>query len=102
MPSDKTETEQRKLANLIPFEPGQSGNPAGRPRGARSKLTEAFLNALHDDFAEHGVDVVRAVRSEKPADYLRTVAALMPKQVEGSDDPDSPPIKTSLKVTFGD
>ena len=73
-----------------PWKPGESGNPNGRPRGARSKLTEAFLNALQQDFAEHGEAVVRAVRSERPADYLRTVAALMPKQVEGSED--GPPV----------
>ena len=28
------------------FKPGQSGNPAGRPKGARSRLQENFLAAL--------------------------------------------------------
>jgi len=27
------------LENLIPYQPGQSGNPAGRPKGARSRST---------------------------------------------------------------
>lgn len=34
--SDKTERKQRSLANLIPYKPGQSGNPNGRPVGTLS------------------------------------------------------------------
>ena len=30
------------------WQPGQSGNPAGKPKGARNKLGEAFIEALHD------------------------------------------------------
>ncbi|WP_458193262.1 DUF5681 domain-containing protein [Bradyrhizobium sp. UFLA05-153] len=30
-----------------PWPPGQSGNPAGRPRGSRSKLSESFLSDFH-------------------------------------------------------
>jgi hypothetical protein len=36
----------RKHRNLIPFKPGQSGNPRGRPRGARNKLGEDFLTTF--------------------------------------------------------
>jgi len=64
------------------WQPGQSGNPAGRPKGSRSKLSEAFIKALADDFSEHGVAVIQQVRSERPQDYLKIVAALQPKQVE--------------------
>src|SRR5688572_19169397 len=35
-----------------PFEAGQSGNLAGRPKGSRNKLSEAFLQALAPDFIE--------------------------------------------------
>ena len=66
------------------FKPGQSGNPAGRPVGARSKLGEEFLSALHDDFAEHGVDVIRKVREERPHEYLKIVAGLLPKELSVS------------------
>lgn len=36
----KTEKIQRRLANLKPFKPGQSGNPAGRPKGKRNFWTD--------------------------------------------------------------
>jgi hypothetical protein len=41
----KTESEQRKLANLKPFKPGQSGNPKGRPRGKRDFKTDFEIAA---------------------------------------------------------
>jgi Family of unknown function (DUF5681) len=31
-----SEGTEKKLRNLRPFKPGQSGNPKGRPRGAQS------------------------------------------------------------------
>ena len=63
------------------FKPGQSGNPAGRPKGARSRLSEDFLEALSTDFAEHGRAVIEKVRSEKPDQYLKVVAAVVPKEI---------------------
>ncbi len=71
-----------RAANLRPFRPGQSGNPAGRPKSARSKIGERFLQALHADFDDHGEGVIVRVREEEPATYLRLVAALLPKEIE--------------------
>lgn len=73
---------EKNSGNLIPWAKGQSGNPAGRPKGARSRLQENFLAALADDFAEHGVQAIQTMRAEKPSDYIKTVASLMPKQLE--------------------
>lgn len=77
------------------FEPGQSGNPAGRPLGAKSKLSNDFLEALQEDFAEHGKEAITATRTEKPDQYLKVIASLVPKDInlnvnefEGKSDDD--------------
>jgi Family of unknown function (DUF5681) len=64
------------------FQRGESGNPAGRPKGARSKLSDAFLKALADDFLEHGEGVIQKVRAERPHDYLKIIASSLPKQID--------------------
>ncbi len=79
------------------FRPGVSGNPAGRPKGARSKLGEAFLDALLIDFTEHGMDAIRRVCEDDPGTYIRIVASLLPKEVTGAD---AAPLFENVTVTF--
>lgn len=69
------------LSNLKPFQPGQSGNPAGRRKGSRNKLGEQFIEALQQDFEANGVAAIAKVRDEKPDQYLKVIASLMPKDV---------------------
>jgi len=75
------------------FKPGQSGNPKGRPKGSRSKLSEAYLKALADDFSEHGVATIESLRSERPEIYIGAIGRLMPKLMELSG-PEGGPIET--------
>jgi hypothetical protein len=60
------------------FKPGESGNPAGRRRGSRNRLNERFLDAMCEDFDQHGRAVIERVRTDSPAVYLRVVARLLP------------------------
>ncbi len=53
----------------------------GRPKGARNKLGEAFIEALHDDFNEHGAAAIVATRTDKPDQYLKVIASLLPKDI---------------------
>jgi hypothetical protein len=75
--SDKTE---KKLRNLVPFKPGQSGNPKGRPKGARNRIGTQFLEALEADFNKFGSQAIAQVREKKPEVYMRVVADLLPKE----------------------
>jgi hypothetical protein len=75
--SDKTE---KKLRNLRPFKPGQSGNPKGRPKGARNRLGTQFLEALEADFNRFGPQAIVLMRQRKPDTYIRVVAGLLPKE----------------------
>ncbi len=67
------------------FLTGNSGG--GRPKGSRNKLGEQFLEALAQDFAEHGHEAIVACRAEKPNEYVKIVAGLLPKEHQVRKDP---------------
>jgi hypothetical protein len=79
MSAETTGEKQGKSGNR--YKPGQSGNPRGRPKGSRHKLGENFISALQADFSEHGSEVIQAVRTKRPQDYLKIVASILPKEV---------------------
>lgn len=63
------------------FKQGVSGNPKGRPVGARTKLGEQFLQDMQADWQDHGKDAIARTRDEKPDAYLKVIASLLPKDV---------------------
>lgn len=72
-------------ANLIPAKPGEVRNPWGRPKGSRNKLGEAFIEAMHDDFKAHGIEAIEKVRHERPHEYLKVIASILPKELHVTD-----------------
>jgi hypothetical protein len=78
-----SDTTEKKLANLKVFKPGSewTGNAKGRPRGSRNKLGEDFIAAMHADFEAHGADTIKRVREERPADYVKVIAGILPKEL---------------------
>src|SRR5262249_331324 len=63
------------------FEPGRAAT-GGRRKGARNKISTSFLEALAADFEEHGAAAIKLVRLEKPSEYVKIVASVLPKEFE--------------------
>lgn len=53
----------------------------GRPTKFKDRLTRDFLEALSNDFAEHGLATLQRVREEEPAQYLKIAASVVPKEI---------------------
>lgn len=81
------------------FAPGNPGGP-GRPKGSRSKLSEAYLKALADDFEEYGLDTIVRLREERPDVYVGAIGKLMPKLMDIAVEGDV--TVSGIKVKFDD
>jgi hypothetical protein len=63
-------------------------NPGrAKQKGARDRLSAAFLTDFADDYDAHGKAVIETVRGQDPIAYMRIAAALLPTKVEVSEDP---------------
>ena len=60
---------------------GQSGNPAGRPVGARGRFLQQFIEDMRASWERHGATVMDRVAVEYPDRYLGIAAHLIPKEV---------------------
>ena len=67
--------------NLKPWQPGQSGNPAGRTKGSRNKLSDAFLEDLLAAWEANGKTAIESVIRDRPQDFLKVVASILPKEI---------------------
>jgi Family of unknown function (DUF5681) len=63
------------------FKPGQSGNPNGRPQGARNRFSETFMRDLAAKWAACGGDILDRVATEEPAKFFSVAASLIPRDV---------------------
>ena len=73
----------------MPFKKGESGNPNGRPKGARDKVTaetRAMFMSIMEGQISHVADELDLLREESPEKYLKALSSLlpyfMPKQTE--------------------
>ena len=64
-----------------PFQKGQGG----RVKGARNRLSMAFVEALAKEFEEHGAEAIRICRVERPTEFIKIIASIMPKEFEITD-----------------
>jgi len=84
-----TTGDDQRAAHLRPFRwpPGHSGNPRGRAKGSRHRLSEDFLSALANDFDKNGKEAIEACRITDPVAYVRLVASLLSKDANISSRP---------------
>lgn len=75
--------EKTPAKHLEPFkwQPGQSANPAGRPKGSRNKLAEAFLAHVLAEWETRGATAISDMRAKNPGDFCKMVASLCPKEL---------------------
>jgi Family of unknown function (DUF5681) len=75
--TDSTDAQQKPWQ----FKPGQSGNPAGRPKGSRNKLGEDFLADAHQQWQQHGSKALETMATSEPAKFCQMIAGLLPKEM---------------------
>ena len=66
------------------FQPGRE-KTGGRVKGSRNKLSTDLIAALCKAFEERGEEAIRIVIDERPHEFLRIVAAVLPKEFEITD-----------------
>lgn len=71
------------------WKPGESGNPKGRPRHVRERLTQEFISDLADSWKEHGKQAIETLRRDDIGSYTRLVAQLIPRDVRVEHSADS-------------
>lgn len=57
----------------------QPGNP-GKPKGVKHKMQEDFLRDIHNAWQDKGAAAIDAMIANKPGDFVKVVAGLMPKE----------------------
>jgi Family of unknown function (DUF5681) len=68
--------------NLKPWQPGQSGNPNGRPVGTRQAFSAGFLRDLAEVWAAEGKGTMLHTAKTQPATFFAVCARLIPSDVK--------------------
>jgi hypothetical protein len=66
------------------FQPGRA-KTGGRQKGTRDKLSSDFVAALSEAFEQRGAEAIRIVIDERPQEFLRVIASIVPKEIEFTD-----------------
>jgi hypothetical protein len=54
----------------------------GRKKGARSKLSESFLQDFHKTWLKHGAKALDKLAQENPGLFVKVAASILPKALE--------------------
>ena len=73
-----------KQVNGRMWQPGESGNPAGRPIGAHGRFSQRFIADLTNAWEEHGAMALARTAKEYPDRFVGICSHLIPKDVSVS------------------
>jgi len=90
---DNTGEKQVRSDIATRFQPGQSGNPAGRPKGARNVISQRFLedmltvwNEPNERGNKTGIDAIREIAKTRPGQFVAAVGNLVPREFSLDDE----------------
>ena len=81
-----------------PFPKGQSGNPSGKPRGTRARITQLAEKLLEEDRDAIIEAVIEAAKNRDPTAMRLCVERLVPLRKGRPVVFDLPPVKTAADV----
>ena len=74
--------EPTKHVNGRMWQPGQSGNPNGRPVGSRTAFSAGFLKDLAEVWSEEGREAMVKTAKTNPTVFFDTCARLIGPEVK--------------------
>src|SRR5262249_54847510 len=78
--TEMSNMNSKSLKNLTPpWQPGQSGNPGGRP--VRTRLTEKFVADIMESWEKHGPSVLETMGIKAPTQFADLASRLIPRDV---------------------
>jgi Family of unknown function (DUF5681) len=63
------------------WKPGQSGNAAGRPPGARQRIAEKLIADISEVWEACGIEVLKRLAVEEPAKLATIAYGLVPRDI---------------------
>jgi hypothetical protein len=75
---DKTARTAKNEPNR--WQPGQSGNPTGRPIGSRAKIAETIIRDITAEWERSGAAVMQRMAIEEPSKSAQLAAGLIPRE----------------------
>jgi hypothetical protein len=96
--ADPVETVRKQRGR--PFEPGQSGNPSGRPRGARGRATQAVEALMSRDVDVKAITkvVLREARAGQPWACVAWLKLIAPAPRGRLVQLDLPPVRSAADI----